>query len=136
MQLGFCGLFTITRRVRGVRLARMRSQSNANAGGSSSTYASGSTIPAGGCTISVNITAANSGTYINSILAGALQTNLGNNQSQANATLTVNTLGFITGKVFDDDNVTPNGVFAAGTDTPITGVSIELHSGASCSAGL
>jgi large repetitive protein len=97
---------------------------------------SGGTIPAGGCTIDVNVTGLTAGVHTNNIPAGALQTNLGNNQAPANATLTISTLGYISGKVFRDNNVTPNGTFQNGTDTGIAGVGIELRSGANCSGAL
>lgn len=106
------------------------------AGSGTISYANSGTIPAGGCSISVDVTATTSGVHTNNIPAGALQTNLGNNQQPANATLTVSSLGFVSGKVFRDNNVTPNGTFQLGTDTIISGVSIELHSGADCSGGL
>ena len=108
----------------------------AGAGDSSITYASGQAIPPGGCSISVDVTASVGGTYTNSIPAGALQTTLGTSQTPANAPLTVSTQGFISGKVFNDNNPVPNGVFNAGTDTPIGGVAIELRSGATCSGSL
>jgi len=108
----------------------------ANAGSGSITYASGAQIPAGGCTISVNVTGATAGNHINTIPAGALQTDFGNNQQAANATLTISTLGYVSGKVFKDNNVTPNGTFQSGTDAPIAGASIELHSGATCAGAL
>lgn len=100
------------------------------------TYASGAVIPAGGCSISVQVTAATAGTHVNSIAAGALQTNLGNNQQAANAALTVSTQGFVSGRVFRDNNLVPNGTFEASVDTPITGVSVELHTGNSCASAL
>ncbi|MCA6509691.1 MAG: DUF11 domain-containing protein [Pseudanabaena sp. M109S1SP2A07QC] len=59
----------------------------ANAG--TVTYNSGSTIPNGGCTITVQVTSATNAVYVNTIPAGALQTNIGNNPSPATATLTV-----------------------------------------------
>ncbi len=97
---------------------------------------SGGTIPVGGCTIDVDVTGLAAGVHTNNIPAGALQTNLGNNQAPANATLTISTLGYISGKVFRDNNVTPNGTFQNGTDTPIAGIGIELRSGANCSGPL
>lgn len=108
----------------------------ANAGSGSVTYASGATIPAGGCEISVDVTASAAGDYSNNIPAGGLVTDLGNNQQPANALLKVGTQGFISGRVFKDNNVTPNGGYDAGTDTPIEGVSIELHNGVDCSGTL
>ncbi|HMK44253.1 MAG TPA: SdrD B-like domain-containing protein, partial [Dissulfurispiraceae bacterium] len=108
----------------------------ANASSGTVSYANGATIPAGGCTIAVNVTGSTAGVHTNNIPAGALQTNLGNNQQPANSTLTVSTLGYISGRVLRDNNVTPNGTFEPGTDTPIAGVSIELHTGASCAGAL
>ena len=101
------------------------------------------TIPAGGCTITVNVTGSVPGNHINSIPAAALQTNFGNNPDPANATLVISTQGYISGKVFKDNNPTPNGAFdpvalvpGQQADTPIAGVSIELRSGANCSGAL
>jgi hypothetical protein len=62
----------------------------AGAGDSSIGYGSGSAIPAGGCSIQVNVVASVQGTYVNQIPAGALSTSFGNNASAAQATLTVN----------------------------------------------
>lgn len=59
----------------------------ATAGASTVTLSNGSTIQAGGCTIAVNVTAP-TGVYVNTIAAGALQTNIGNNAAAATATLT------------------------------------------------
>ena len=109
---------------------------SAVAGSGSVGFASGQQIPAGGCSISVDVTASAAGLHTNTIPAGALQTNLGNNPSPVNATLSVSTLGFISGKVFNDNNVVPNGVFDAAGDSPIPGVTIELHAGPSCAAPL
>jgi uncharacterized repeat protein (TIGR01451 family) len=52
----------------------------------------GGTIPAGGtCTVTVDVTAASAGSYINSLAVGALSTSNGSNAGPAVATLTVNT---------------------------------------------
>ena len=59
----------------------------ATAGGSTVTLATGSTIPAGSCDIAVNVTAAAAGSFVNTIAAGALQTNSGNNAAPATAPL-------------------------------------------------
>ena len=63
----------------------------ANAGDGSVTLgATGSTIPANGaCAIAVDVSAADAGSYANTIPAGALQTDQGNSAIAANATLTV-----------------------------------------------
>ena len=61
----------------------------APSGGSTVTLATGSTIPPGSCTIGVNVSAAAAGSFVNTILAGALQTNNGNNAAPAAATLAV-----------------------------------------------
>jgi large repetitive protein len=103
------------------------------AGSGSISYASGASVPAGGCSIQVNVTAATPGVFTNNIPAGALQTSAGNNQQPANATLTVSTLGYVSGRVFADNNVTPNGSYDTGIDTPLAGVTLELRSGANCS---
>ncbi len=98
------------------------------------TYANNAIIPPGGCTITLDVTAgATAGTYNNNIPAGALQTTVGTNQQPANAGVLVSSLGYISGKVFKDNNVVPNGSFDAVTDTPIAGVSIELRRGPNCS---
>ena len=89
------------------------------------TYASGATIPAGGCTITVNVTGSTAGTYVNTYPVGALHTTLGDNVQPANATLTISPLGYISGKVFNDNAVTPNGIYA-GNDTPISGITVNL----------
>ncbi|MDI1226761.1 MAG: SdrD B-like domain-containing protein [bacterium] len=106
------------------------------AGSATVSYANGATIPVDGCTISVNVTATVPGVHTNNIPAGRLQTNLGNSQDPANATLTVSSLGYIAGRVFQDGEVTPNGIFNPGTDTPISSTSVELHSGATCGGAL
>jgi hypothetical protein len=62
---------------------------SAPAGGSTVTLASGSTLAAGTCTITVTVTAPTVGTYENVIPANALQTSAGNNLAPATATLLV-----------------------------------------------
>lgn len=61
----------------------------ATAGAISLSYANGATIPAGGCTISVDVTSSTSGSHLNTIAAGQLKTSAGNNPDPANATLGV-----------------------------------------------
>ncbi len=97
----------------------------AASGGGSIVYASGAQIPAGGCTIIVNVTGATSGTYNNTIPVGGLQTSLGNNVEAANASLVISPLGYVSGRVFNDNATTPNGVYGSG-DTPIAGVTVTL----------
>ena len=108
----------------------------ATSGSGSVSYANGAQVPVNGCTINVDVTASTPGTYNNNIPAGALQTNFGGNQEPANASLEVTTLGFISGRVFADNNVTPNGTFEPGTDTPLSGQTIELRSGLTCAGAL
>ncbi len=104
----------------------------ATAGAASVRINNGATIPAGGCTIDVSVTGSVPGVHTNNIPAGALKTNFGTNPDPANAPLTINTLGYISGKVFKDNAMPSNGVFESG-DAPIAGVAIELRSGSSCS---
>jgi outer membrane lipase/esterase len=64
----------------------------AAAGGRAVSYSTGAAIPAGGCTIQVNVTgtsATRNTYYTDTIPAGALQTNLGNSPAGATSTLTV-----------------------------------------------
>jgi hypothetical protein len=63
---------------------------SASAGGSTVTLPAGRSIPANNsCTVTVDVTAPLGGNYINTLLAGALQTSNGNNAAPAAATLTV-----------------------------------------------
>lgn len=89
-------------------------------------YASGAQIPAGGCTIEVDVTAAVNGTHSNFIAANALATNGGSNPLPATADLVVSPLGFIAGSVFRDNDLTPDGVFDDGSDDPIANHTITL----------
>lgn len=77
------------------------------------TLASGSTIPAGGCTISVDVKVNNTvnSAYVNTIPAGALQTNVGNSPASASATLLVDGPPVVT-KAFS-----PASIAAGGTST-------------------
>jgi hypothetical protein len=60
------------------------------AGGSTVTLPAGRAIPANGsCTVTVEVTAAVGGSYINTLTAGALMTSNGSNAAPAVATLTV-----------------------------------------------
>ena len=82
-------------------------------GGSTVTLKVGS-IPAGGsCTVKVPVTAAAGGNYVNSLLAGALETNNGSNAAPAVATLTVNApVGVLPtlGKAFSPATIAEGGV--------------------------
>ncbi|MGE0386468.1 MAG: SdrD B-like domain-containing protein [Gammaproteobacteria bacterium] len=89
-------------------------------------HAAGAQIPAGGCTTAVNVTGAAEGSYDNVIGAGALATDVGANLQPATATLTISQLGFISGRVFRDNNPTPDGLFQSGVDAPIAGVTVTL----------
>ncbi|MBK1644967.1 hypothetical protein CKO25_09955, partial [Thiocapsa imhoffii] len=64
----------------------------ATAGSGTITYASGAEIPSGGCTIAVDVTASDStgSPFVNTIPAGALQTDAGNNGAPATANLFIN----------------------------------------------
>ncbi len=98
----------------------------ATAGSGLVRYANGATIPASGCTITVNATAATNGTHSNFIAANVLQTNGGSNPTPATADLVVSPLGFIAGRVFKDNNVTPDGTFQSATDDPLANETITL----------
>ncbi|MCW5579074.1 MAG: hypothetical protein KIS89_10550 [Dokdonella sp.] len=57
------------------------------------TLPAGAKIPANGsCTVSITVSTPTPGSYVNTIAAGALQTDLGSNAAEATATLTVNPL--------------------------------------------
>lgn len=108
----------------------------ANPGAGQLSLANGSTIPAGGCSLSVDVTASVVGAHNNNIPAGDLRTNAGDNIAPANAALIVSTQGFISGRVFQDNGLSPDGVYTGGTDTPLPGEAIELRDGTDCSAPL
>jgi uncharacterized repeat protein (TIGR01451 family) len=98
----------------------------AAAGSKTVTYRSGAKIPAGGCTIIVDVTGTVEGSYNNYIASGELKTNAGNNVQPASANLEISPLGAITGKVFKDNNVVPNGLFELGTDVALANQEIRL----------
>ncbi|MFN3880652.1 MAG: SdrD B-like domain-containing protein [Nitrincola lacisaponensis] len=109
----------------------------ATADSDSITLASGTIVPAGGCTIDVDVTATAAGEHINTIPSGALRTNLGSNEDAVNVPLLVSTAGYISGRVFlDNTHPAPNGIFEPTTDQPLSGVLIELRSGLDCSGTL
>jgi uncharacterized repeat protein (TIGR01451 family) len=97
----------------------------ASAGASTVTYANGATIPASGsCTITVDVTSSTAGNHVNTINPGGLQTNYGVNPTPGTSTLTVYTLGSVSGKVFVD--AANNGTFDNAVDTPRSGEVIQL----------
>ena len=63
----------------------------ANTGGAKVNLTGGSIPANGSCTVTVNVTAKNKGSYSNKLPVGALQTSKGSNATQAAATLTVTT---------------------------------------------
>ena len=83
----------------------------ATAGSSSISLNNGFKIPAGGCTVAVNVTASSAGTYVNNIPVGNLKTFAGDNPSAASSTLSVSVVITISGTVFSDADadVTING---------------------------
>ncbi len=97
--------------------------------------ASATVVPAGGCTVEVDVTASTPGEHTNVIAAGELKTDFGNNQQPAYAPLNVSTLGYVAGKVYRNDDLNDGG-YAPGTDLPLAGISIALHSGNSCAGPL
>ena len=61
---------------------------------------SGTSIPAGGCEFTVNVTASTAGVYTNTINAGDLQTSAGNNTTAASTSLVIPKLGPLVSEVF------------------------------------
>ena len=85
----------------------------ATAGSSKVTLTGGSIPSAGSCTVTVQVTAANGGSYFNSLAAGALRTSNGNNVAPAVAGLTVNTLATIPptiSKAFNPATINAEGI--------------------------
>lgn len=81
----------------------------ATAGSGAITMASGTTIPAGGCTIVVSVTATTVGNYTNTIAIGDLVTTMGSNPSQASASVSVTAAPIIT-KSFAPATIASGGV--------------------------
>lgn len=73
----------------------------ADAGSGAVTLRSGAQIPGGTCTVSVSVTTAATGAYLNTIPAGALRTDFGDNPDAARAGLTV-TPAVPTDRIFAD----------------------------------
>jgi Ice-binding-like len=83
----------------------------ATAGASSVTLTGGSIPADGSCTVTVSVTAATGGNYLNSLAAGALKTSQGNNTAPAIATLSVTTPSVITlSKTFSPATISAGGV--------------------------
>ena len=84
----------------------------ATAGGSTVTLPAGRSIPANGsCTLTVSVTSALNGTYVNTLPAGALVTSNGNNIAPASATLTVSSVVAPTiAKAFSPTTIDAGGV--------------------------
>ncbi|MEO7325225.1 MAG: choice-of-anchor D domain-containing protein [Dokdonella sp.] len=103
------------------------------------TLASGATIPASGsCTLTGTVQAATAGSYVNTIAAGDLQTNAGNNAAAATDTLTVTAVTrTVTSSVgTPSGNITPlgaqivaDGASQAFTLTPTVGFHIATTTG-------
>ncbi|MBU2874651.1 SdrD B-like domain-containing protein [Marinobacter salexigens] len=106
------------------------------AGAATVALANGTVVPSGGCTIEVDVTASASGEHTNIIDAGALETDLGNNAQPAYASLAVSTLGYVSGRVYLDNNLTDGQVYVPGVDDPLIGVAIELRNGSDCTGAL
>lgn len=82
----------------------------ANAGEGAVTLASGAVIPpAASCTVGVDVAAAEPGTYVNTLAAGALQTDQGGNANAANASLSVSVASGppTVSKVFEPASIFP-----------------------------
>ncbi len=108
----------------------------AAAGATSIQVNAGTVVPPGGCVIQVNVTASEPGNYDNIIHPGDLRTNFGPNDSPAHGQLQVSPLGYISGRVFVDNETVPTGIYVPGSSTPIAGNPIELRSGSDCSGAL
>jgi uncharacterized repeat protein (TIGR01451 family) len=80
--------------------------------GASSVTLTGGTIPANGsCVLTVDVIAANGGSYINSLAVGALATSNGTNAAPAIATLTATVPSPVTlGKAFNQASINAGGV--------------------------
>jgi hypothetical protein len=82
-------------------------------GGTTITVTGGSLAANSTATLTVMVTAANPGTYVNTLPVGALQTNLGGNTAATSATLTVSgsvTVAPVLTKSFSPSSITSGGV--------------------------
>jgi uncharacterized repeat protein (TIGR01451 family) len=83
----------------------------ASAGGTAVTLTGGSILGNSSCTLTVDVTAPAGGNFINSLAAGALQTNGGTNAAPAVATLTVSAPSAVTlGKAFSAATINAGGI--------------------------
>ncbi len=83
----------------------------ATPGASTVTLGSGAAIPAAGsCIVNVEVTAVAPGTFTNTIAAGALQTDLGNNPDGASATLTATATPPTLSKSFAPATIVAHGI--------------------------
>jgi hypothetical protein len=104
----------------------------ATAGSNSISLNDGFKIPAGGCTVAVNVTASSAGTYVNNIPVGALKTFVGDNANAATSTLTVTSSISISGTVFGDrdggklQNATEVGTNAGGLNAVLINSSNQV----------
>ena len=80
------------------------------ASGNTITYADGAEIPAGGCTITLAVTASTPGTFTNQIAIGGLMTNAGANAAAASADLTITAQAPTLSKSFLPADIMPGGV--------------------------
>ncbi|MCV3217353.1 hypothetical protein OGM63_28245 [Plectonema radiosum NIES-515] len=85
-------------------------------------------IPAGGCTVSVNVTANSAATYTNNIPAGALKTFVGDNANAASSTLLVATIttSTVSGTLYQDTNPQDD-TFNNGEPTLPANVTVTLY---------
>jgi uncharacterized repeat protein (TIGR01451 family) len=109
---------------------------SAAAAGTSVTIEQGTVIPPGGCVVTVDVTAPVNGDYLNTLPVGALVTDFGVNESPAQAGVYVSSLGYISGRVFVDNQAIPTGIYLPGSSTPVVGNVIELRRGTDCSGAL
>ncbi len=100
-------------------------------------YASGASIPAGGCTIQVAVTGAQAGSNQNLIPASGLVTDAGPNQTPATATLDVQAVA-LGNLVWIDDGSgggTANDGIRNGTEPGVPGLDVLLYNGSDVQIG-
>ncbi|MFT4518038.1 MAG: hypothetical protein ACI9JM_000415 [Halioglobus sp.] len=72
------------------------------------------------------MTAATPGDYLNFIPVAALDNSFGFNEMEASAPLKISTLGYISGRVFLDNQAVPDGTYLPGHSTAIAGNTLKL----------